>query len=261
MGACRSAPPDTSFLRRASRRPRGGRSWRGRRGGRGRVVLRPRDGGCRVLSAAGPGEGRLDRLRCRTRGARRARGGDLSRAREPGISGRHTAVLPAPHAGARAEPARLLGGRRGRAQERRRRGAARPRSGRPPSPHSLDARLGTAPPRRSRDVSARGVTWPGGCAKARAEIDHAARSLLEREHRALRALDRRGRDLGRSRARSLPRGTDPAASKTRGGKEPRVTRGEGHPARTARRSLAGCERGFARRSSDEARTTLRKTSA
>ena len=64
------------------------------------------------------------------------------------------------------------------------------------------------------------------------EID-SARSLLEREHRALRALDRRGRDLGRSRARSLPRGTDPAASKTRGGKEPRVTRGEGHPARTA----------------------------
>ena len=36
---------------------------------------------------------------------------------------------------------------------------------------------------------------------------------------------------------------------------------EGHPARTARRSLAGCERGFARRSSDEARTTLRETSA
>lgn len=32
------------------------------------------------------------------------------------------------------------------------------------------------------------MTWPGGCAKARAEIDHAARSLLEREHRALREL-------------------------------------------------------------------------
>jgi hypothetical protein len=29
------------------------------------------------------------------------------------------------------------------------------------------------------------VTWPGGCAKARAKIDHAAWSLLEREHRAL----------------------------------------------------------------------------
>ena len=111
VGARPPAAPDAALLRRASRRPRGRRPRRRGGGGRRRAALPPRAGGRRVLSGARSGEGRLGRLRRGARGARRALSGAHSRAGKPGTSWRQAPVLPAPHAGPRAESARFPGGR------------------------------------------------------------------------------------------------------------------------------------------------------